>query len=311
MAETPGRRGRRGREILTERRDGRLPRSSAVERLQAPGSGFRLCRFGLAADKPEAGARSLWRSACEVPRRSARSATRPPAGPRGRRRSRRAPPARGSRRVPSAADASAAPTGCGRSSAKRWTRRAAAALDVFLIEDRQAALAILPHRFDERQVGRRARAPAAQAALVCGTRSSRGRSATRSMPNSAAAAGARAQRRERGGEIPLAQQRLQHAVGRHHERRTATACGTAARGCRRERGDAPRQAGRGARRCRARASIGAERSMPTSRHAGAPERHGNPPGAASELEHRPATRTARSRQNGTSRRPMVRAFSQS
>ena len=45
--------------------------------------------------------------------------------------------------------------------------------------------------------------------------------------------------------------------------------------------------------------------------AGARERQRDAAGAASELEHRPSASAATRRQNGTSRRPSVRAFSQS
>ena len=64
-------------------------------------------------------------------------------------------------------------------------------------------------------------------------------------------------------------------------------------------------------RCRALASIGVERSIPTT---GTPAR---PSGTAIRPVPHPssstgaATRFASSRQNGTSRRPIVRAFSQS
>ncbi len=50
---------------------------------------------------------------------------------------------------------------------------------------------------------------------------------------------------------------------------------------------------------------------PDERHAGAAEREGDAPGAAPSSSTGPPACSARLRQNGTSRRPSVRAFSQS
>ncbi len=66
-----------------------------------------------------------------------------------------------------------------------------------------------------------------------------------------------------------------------------------------------------AARFAARASMRPDRSMPTSFDAGPRERQRDPSGAAPELEHRPANAARHRCQNRTSRRPSVRAFSQS
>ena len=105
-------------------------------------------------------------------------------------------------------------------SEKRCTRRSpSAALDVLLIEDRQPPRAILPHRFDQRE--RACRGRAAREADAIRYSSHFGRSGTRSMPNSPPRRSTRATDASVRVQIALARQRLQDAVRRHHERRTA------------------------------------------------------------------------------------------
>ena len=158
-----------------------------------------------------------------------------------------------------------------------------------------------------------ARAPAAQAGLAAGTRSQVGRSATSSTPNVAPGASTRATACSVAVRSRFAQQRLQHAVRRHHEAERRRGgerqrADVAANQMAHVRGSRPRRT-----RCRARASMASDRSMPTT---GTPARASGSemrPGAASELEHRPGrarapalARTARRAGRACARSPSRR-----
>src|SRR5262245_53451084 len=92
------------------------------------------------------------------------------------------------------------------------------ALDVLLIEDREALRAILADRLDKRQTrGFAAGTGQAAAPMVFGPAREVGHQIDPEQPSTADHAGHRLQRRQ---QIPLARQRLQNAVRRHDERET-------------------------------------------------------------------------------------------
>ena len=228
-------------------------------------------------------------------------------------------PARGSRRGPRDPEAGLLETPAHLRDRERPEREreavhapgAAAPLHVLLVEHRQTAAAC-PGARSRRSVRWVVASREPESVTRRLYSDQRGRSGTRSIPNTPPRRSTRATLPSVVGEIPLARQRLQHAVGRHHQAEARTRAERQPADVAAHEADAIGETGAARLQRGARPSIASDRSIPTSRAPDLHQRERQPPGPAAELEHRPRTaRRARPRQNATSRRATVRAFSQS
>ena len=186
----------------------------------------------------------------------------------------------------------------------------APALDVALLERREPA-ARDPGAPIRRASGGRRRSRGRASARGCRYSRQFGTSGTRSMPNVAPRASTRATESSVAVEIALASERLENAVRRQHHREAAPAKRQRANVAAHERDGSRRRrsgsSGPGSRACEhRRRAIDADESTPP--FASGIEMRPVPQPSSST---RPRRRAATRRQNGTSRRPSVRAFSQS